>query len=89
VTYPDAANAYDLNSFLNILLSKKVSNRLCNLNSLRSHNFFKDFNFDDLIDLKVKPSYVPKNLREWKSNLKNFSHPLENMLNVSNQIYND
>ena len=56
-----------VNSFLKALLKKKVSKRLCSLDGAKKHNFFKDFNWGDLIDFQMSPPYVPK-----VANLKKF-----------------
>ena len=49
-----------VNSFIKSVLNKKVSKRLSSLEQAKKHVFFKDFNWDDLIDLQMKPPYIPE-----------------------------
>jgi cGMP-dependent protein kinase len=49
-----------VNSFIRSLLKKKTSKRLCSLDLAKKHSFFKDYNWEDLFDFKVKPPYIPK-----------------------------
>jgi cGMP-dependent protein kinase len=49
-----------VNSFIKAVLNKKVSKRLTSLDAAKKHAFFKDFNWNDLIDLQIKPPYIPE-----------------------------
>ena len=49
-----------VNSFIRNLLKKKVSKRLCSLDSAKKHAFFTGFNWADIIDFKAVPPFVPK-----------------------------
>ena len=49
-----------VNSFIRNLLKKKVSKRLCSLDSAKKHAFFTGFNWGDIIDFKAVPPFVPK-----------------------------
>ena len=51
-----------VNSFIKAVLNKKVSKRLSSLEQAKKHIFFKDFNWDDLIDLQIKPPYIPESI---------------------------
>ena len=51
-----------VNSFIKAVLNKKVSKRLSSLEAAKKHNFFKDFNWNDLIDLQLKPPYIPESV---------------------------
>ena len=51
-----------VNSFIKCLLRKKVNERLCNCDKAKKHPFYKDFNWGDLIDFRLTPPYVPKNV---------------------------
>jgi hypothetical protein len=42
------------------MLEKNESKRLYKLDQIVSHNWFRDFSFDDLILLNMKPPYIPK-----------------------------
>ena len=56
-----------VNSFIKAVLNKKVSKRLSSLDAAKKHSFFKGFNWDDLIDLHLKPPYIPESI-----DIKNF-----------------
>ena len=56
-----------VNSFIKALLNKKVSKRLTSLDAAKKHPFFKDYNWNDLIDLQIKPPYIPETIE-----IKNF-----------------
>ena len=51
-----------VNSFIKAALNKKVSKRLSSLEAAKRHSFFKDFNWNDLIDLQLKPPYIPESI---------------------------
>ena len=51
-----------VNSFIKAVLNKKVSKRLTSLDAAKKHPFFKDFNWNDLIDLQIKPPYIPETI---------------------------
>jgi hypothetical protein len=56
--------------------------RVCNANVLKTTPFYKEFNWDDLIDFRLKPPYIPKELREWSNNLANLNNPFEEIIHV-------
>jgi hypothetical protein len=49
---------------------------------LKTTPFYKEFNWDDLIDFRLKPPYIPKELREWSNNLANLNNPFEEIIHV-------
>ena len=49
------------------LLTKKVAERICTLEKAKKLEVFENFNWDELLDFKIIPQYIPK-----KGNLKNF-----------------
>ena len=51
-----------VNSFIKAVLNKKVSKRLSSLEAAKKHPFYKDYNWNDLIDLQIKPPYIPESL---------------------------
>ena len=55
------------NDFVKGFLKKKVNERICSFEIIKRHEFYKDFNWDELIEFKLNPPYIPKN-----SSLKNF-----------------
>ena len=72
----------DINNLISNLLKKKVKERLCSLKKKKKENFFANFDWDKLIDFKLKPPYIPKtNIEEDYSKLMN-----ENQNNFINFI---
>ena len=51
-----------VNNFIKAVLCKKVSKRLSSLEAAKKHPFFKDYNWNDLIDLQIKAPYIPESL---------------------------
>ena len=49
-----------VNSFIRCLLKKKTSKRLCSLDSAKKHSFFKNFNWEDLVEFKIQPPFIPQ-----------------------------
>ena len=41
------------------MLNKIMSTRYCKFEQISSHPWFKGFNWNDLISLDMKPSYIP------------------------------
>ncbi len=69
---------------IHCLLKKKVSERICSLEKAKKLNIFKDFKWDDLMDLKLEPQYIPK-----VNELKDFSEYNFKYLNfVQKQMQN-
>ena len=66
---------------LRSLLSKKANYRSCNFQKLKTANFFIDFNWDDLLDFKIKPPYIPETW-DWSKNLGNILTPFESAIQV-------
>jgi hypothetical protein len=64
------------------MFDKKQSNRFNNLGIISSHDAFANVDWKDLIEAKFKPPFIPKDLRDWSSNLENLSNPLEIAIQV-------
>ena len=45
---------------MQLMLNKNQSQRFSKLEQIQSHIWFKDFSWDDLISLNLKPAYLPK-----------------------------
>ena len=45
---------------MQLMLNKNQVQRFCKLDQISSHIWFKDFSWDDLISLNMKPAYIPK-----------------------------
>ena len=50
----------NINSFFKIILSKNLMQRVCNFNLLKTHNFFQDFDFEQLLSFNINPPFIPK-----------------------------
>ena len=80
----------DVNNLIQKLLNKKVNERLCNINIIKQMDFFKNFSFDELIDFKIKPPYIPKinnNDFNFKLNEKNEKYEDFLIKNYPNDIF--
>ena len=42
------------------MLNKNQAQRYSKLEQIKNHIWFKDFSWDDLISLNMKPAYIPK-----------------------------
>ncbi len=60
MTFPDFVKDNDFKNLINQMLNKNKDKRLCKLDQISCHNWFRDFSFDDLISLNMKPPYIPK-----------------------------
>ncbi len=75
ITFPDNKN-FELNSLLNTLLDKNENNRNNLFKMLKTHFFFKDIDFDALLNYKIKAPFIPnKDQRINDDNLKNKTSP--------------
>ena len=54
----------EINSLFKILLSKNLMHRVCNFQLLRSHPFFHEFNFEQLVAFSIKAPYIPESYIE-------------------------
>ena len=57
------------------LLTKKVADRICTLENAKKLEVFENFNWDELLEFKIIPQYIPK-----KNNLKEFSEYTQNYM---------
>lgn len=55
-TFPEEDEASE---FIGNLLKKNVWERTCNLELIKKEKFFSDFSWNDLIDLKIIPTFIP------------------------------
>jgi len=42
------------------MLNKFTISRLCKISHIKAHNWLKNFTWDSLISLDMKPPYIPK-----------------------------
>ena len=70
----------NLNNLIKALLNKKVNERLCNIHTIKKSDFFKNFNFSELIDFKLTPPYIPTN-KEANLNLNDKNEKYEDYMN--------
>lgn len=69
----------EVKEMMKMLLHKKANQRCCAVQKLKSSNFFLEFNWDDLIDFKLKPPYVPETW-DWSKNLGSVMTPFESAI---------
>ena len=82
-TFPiDNSKVETVNHFIKCLLNKKVNERICNVSSLKKKPFFEGFEFDKLIDFKLKAPYKP-NKQNFEKYL-NENNPYENYVKEDN-----
>ena len=75
VSFPEKNNN-EINSLVSSLLEKNENKRNCDFRSIKNYLLFSDFNWDELIQYKVKPPYVPgKDSRHNEENLQNINIP--------------
>ena len=55
----ESSKVSKVNNLIKCLLKKKVNERICNVSSLKKKPFFEGFQFDKLIDLRLKPPFKP------------------------------
>ena len=78
-TFPNDSNKVaKANMLITCLLNKKVNERICNVSSLKKKPFFEGFQFDKLIDLRLKPPFKPTT-KSFDKYLKE-SNPYSNMV---------
>ena len=70
------------NSFISCLLNKKVNERICNVSSLKKKPFYEGFEFDKLIELRLKAPFKP-NMENFNKYLKQ-ENPYENFVKEDN-----
>ena len=58
-----------VNDFIKLLLKKKVNERMCSLEKVKETPFYRDFNWDEIIEFKAKAPFIPQ-----ISQMKNFSY---------------
>ena len=65
------------------LLTKKVAERICSLEKAKELDAFENFNWDDLLDFKIIPQYIPKkpNIKEFTEYRKKYINYLEENTN--------
>ena len=70
-----------LNDLIKHLLDKEPALRISCLDSIKSHQFFKNFEWDLLFAKKLTPPYLPANGRNYTEQyLKNVSRPFEEFI---------
>lgn len=82
MSFPNDTNKHsDLNAFIKLLLNKKVNYRVCSFSKLKATNFLNEFNWEDLLDFKIKPPYIPE-CDDFTKYLTIAVNPLESVIKV-------
>ena len=80
----ESTKVSSVNLFIKNLLNKKVNERICNVSTLKKKTFFNGFEFDKLIDLRLKPPYKPS-MKSFDRYLKE-DNPFINFVKEDNSI---
>ena len=59
LSFPNFVKDHDFKNLMQLMLNKNQAQRFCKLDQIQSHIWFKDFSWDDLISLNIKPAYLP------------------------------
>ena len=59
MTFPSFCKDHDFKLLMQQMLTKNAMSRLSKLSQVKSHIWFKNFNWDDLISLNMDPPYKP------------------------------
>ncbi len=85
--FPNDNKQYnEIKNCIKMLLSKKTTQRGCSLSKYKAAPLFEDFNWDDLIDYKIKPPFKPE-VMDWSKNLHNCKIPFETALMVNHKVF--
>ena len=76
----------DIKAVIKSLLSKKLGQRCCSLQKLKAMNLYADFQWEELMDFKMKAPYVPETL-DLTKNLNTLNYPYELAL-IVNCLFN-
>ena len=84
----------NINSFFKIILSKNLMQRVCNFNLLKTHNFFQDFDFEQLLSFNINPPFIPNVNKNIDANIiKECNEPIldyiQKQSNEKNEINNN
>ena len=59
LTFPNFVKDHDFKNLMQLMLNKNQTQRFCKLEQIQSHIWFKEFSWDDLISLNMKPAFLP------------------------------
>ena len=76
--YPDYCTDFEFKNLINHMLVKKLMNRMSKISQIKTHIWFKDFNWEDLISLKMTPPYQPTLSTDNYKSTEGFIHFMEN-----------
>jgi hypothetical protein len=69
------------------MLNKKISGRMCNLNKIKETEFFENFEWNDLVDFKLKPPYTPKFDTSFNEIKENIGFSKHTIIKFENYLY--
>ncbi len=67
--------------FVKNILQKKANYRICNFKKLKNDEFFNDYDWDGLVDFRLKAPYVPET-SDPHAKMKNLMSPYESVIDV-------
>ena len=81
VRFPGIKDSFEhVNDFISELLVKKVNKRTCKVRLLKERPFFDGFEWDDLIEFKMKAPFIPPVDKGEDELLKKINKPFESMV---------
>ena len=60
LTFPNFVKDYDFKNLMQLMLNRNQTQRFSKLEQISTHIWFKDFSWEDLISLNMKPAFKPK-----------------------------
>jgi serine/threonine protein kinase len=80
----------NINSFFKIILSKNLMQRVCNFNLLKTHNFFQDFDFEQLLSFNINPPFIPNANKNIDANIiQECNEPILNYIQAQSNEKNE
>ena len=64
--------------------------RVCNFNLLKTHNFFQDFDFEQLLSFNINPPFIPKANKNIDANIiQECNEPILNYIQAQSNEKNE
>lgn len=60
ISFPNFVKDKDFMSFIKITLNKDPKKRITKFNQIKAHPYFKDYKWNNIVDLTIDPLYKPK-----------------------------
>ena len=60
LTFPQFCKEREFKQLMVMMLTKNPMHRLTKINQIKNHMYFQDFNWEELMNMNMKPAYLPK-----------------------------